>query len=149
MLNLSGFRNSINGDILEAGLQSAALNWSGRLTANCRFFQATSIQLTGFYSSPFVQPAGSFLMIGGVDIGIRQDLMKGRAQITANLTDVFNTKAFRIRNALSGYEFELFRKRESRILTINFTWRFGNGENAPQRRKQQSSSPMEEGSGGF
>jgi outer membrane receptor protein involved in Fe transport len=149
MISLNGFRNTINGDNLEPGLQSAALNWSGRAIVNYRLTPLTNLQVSGFYSSPFVQPAGSFQMIGGIDIGLRQDLFRGRAQLTTNLTDILNTRAWDIRNTLAGYTTSFYRKRESLILTINFNWRFGKEEDNLQRRRTISSPQMEEGGGGF
>jgi iron complex outermembrane recepter protein len=148
MLTLNGYRNMINGDNVEAGLQSAAINWSTRGTVNYRLFPATNLQLTGFYSSPFIQPAGSFMMVGGVDIGIRQDLFRNRAQLTVNVSDIFDTKEFRINNALTGYEMTGMRKRESRILMVTFTWRFGQGEENTQRRNVRQQQSMDDG-GGF
>ncbi|MCU0434479.1 MAG: TonB-dependent receptor [Bacteroidia bacterium] len=149
MLTLSGFRNQINGENLEAGLQSEALNWSGRLILNYRILPQTNLQVTGFYNSPFVQPAGSFIMVGGIDAGIRQDVFKGRGQFTANVSDIFDTKEFRIFNKLTGYELTAKRKRESRILMISFTWRFGKAEENPQQRRNRPTQSMDEGGGGM
>jgi iron complex outermembrane receptor protein len=150
MLTMNGFRNQINGENLEAGLQSEALNWSGRITVNYRLLPATNLQLTGFYNSPFIQPAGRFMMVGGLDFGLRQDLFKGRAQLTANLSDLFDTKEFRLTNKLTGYELNAKRKRESRILMITFTWRFGKAEESnQQRRNNRQQQSMDDGGGGM
>lgn len=150
MLTMNGFRNQINGENLEAGLQSEALNWSGRITVNYRLLPSTNLQLTGFYNSPFIQPAGRFMMVGGLDLGLRQDLFKGRAQLTANLSDLFDTKEFRLTNKLTGYELNARRKRESRILMITFTWRFGKAEeNNQQRRNNRQQQSMDDGGGGM
>jgi iron complex outermembrane recepter protein len=150
MLTLNGFRNVINGDNVEAGLQSSALNWSTRLTANYKITPLTNFQLTGFYMSPFIQPAGRFYMIGGLDAGIRQELFRGKAQVTVNVSDIFNTKRFEMFNALTGYEMTGQRKRESRVLMATFTWRFGQGEENTQRRnRQQQQQGMDDGGGMF
>ena len=88
-------------------------------------------------------------MLGGADLGIRQEVFKGKAQISANLTDVFNTRAFRMKNYTSEYEFKAGRKRESMVLMLNFTWRFGSSEEIA-KRKTQTVVPQEEmPSGGF
>jgi iron complex outermembrane recepter protein len=149
MITLNGYRNMINGDNIEAGLQSAAVNWSTRGTVNYRILPATNLQLTGFYSSPFIQPAGSFMMVGGIDIGIRQDLFRNRAQLTANVSDIFDTRKFKLENDLTGYQMTGMRKRESRILMVTFTWRFGQGEDNTQRRNVRQQQTMDDGGGGF
>ena len=149
MITLNGYRNMINGDNIEAGLQSSAVNWSTRGTVNYRILPATNLQLTGFYSSPFIQPAGSFMMVGGIDIGIRQDLFRNRAQLTANVSDIFDTRKFKLENDLTGYQMTGMRKRESRILMVTFTWRFGQGEDNTQRRNVRQQQTMDDGGGGF
>jgi hypothetical protein len=89
-------------------------------------------------------------MLGGIDLGVRQEIFKGKAQISANLTDVLNTREFKMKNYTSEYEFRAGRKRESMVLMLNFTWRFGSNEEIA-KPKTQTTMPQEEmqGGGGF
>jgi hypothetical protein len=150
MLSGAAYYNIVNGDNLEADLQSAGFQYNARITANYKVRPATSVQLSGMYFSPFIQPVGQFWMLGGIDLGVRQEIFKGKAQISANLTDVLNTREFKMKNYTSEYEFRAGRKRESMVLMLNFTWRFGSNEEIA-KPKTQTTMPQEEmqGGGGF
>ncbi len=141
MFTATGFRNMIDASNLEAGLQSEALNGSVRLSATYKVMPMTSLQLTGMYNSPFYQPVGSFQMLPGFDIGVRQELLKGRATATLNLTDVMDTRGMRMTNFSDNYDFQMRRKRETRVLTFTFTWRFGKGEESKSQKRNQQTQP--------
>jgi iron complex outermembrane recepter protein len=150
MISGSAYYNIVNGDNIEADLQSAGFQYNARVTANYRIRPTTSIQLSGMYFSPFIQPIGQFWMLGGIDLGVRQEIFKGKAQISANLTDIMNTREFKMKNYTSEYEFRAGRKRESMVLMLNFTWRFGSNEEIA-KRKVQTVIPQDDmqGGGGF
>lgn len=149
MLSGSAYYNMVNGDNVDAALQSSAFHYNARLSFTYRIFKPTTLQVSGMYFSPFVNPVGSFWMKGGVDIGIRQDIFHGKAQLSANLADAFNTRSFVVTNDASTYYFEGGRKRESMVLMLSFTWRFGSSDEIT-KRKTQTSAPMEEmPQGGF
>lgn len=148
MLSGSAYYNLVNGDNVDAALQSTAFNWNSRLSFSYKIFKPTTIQISGMYFSPFVNPIGQFWMKGGIDIGVRQDVFKGKAQISANLTDVINTREFEVKNYSSTYDFKGGRKRESMVLMLSFSWRFGSSDEIAKRRTQQV-MPQEEPQGGF
>lgn len=150
MISGSAYYNIVNGDNIEADLQSAGFQYNARVTANYKIRPATSLQLSGMYFSPFIQPIGQFWMLGGIDLGVRQEIFKGKAQISANLTDIMNTREFKMKNYTSDYEFRAGRKRESMVLMLNFTWRFGSNEEIA-KRKTQTVIPQDDmqGGGGF
>lgn len=105
--------------------------------------------MSGMYFSPMVGPVGRFWMKGGLDFGIRQDVFKGKAQLSANLTDCFNTREFEFRNIRDEYEFNGGRKRESMVLMLSFSWRFGSGDEIAKRKTQQVMPQEEMQQGGF
>jgi hypothetical protein len=140
MMTLSGNSSTVNGENIQAGLQSTQFGWSAKLSGSYKIFATTSVTLSGNYGSPWIQPLGSFQMPGGVDIGVRQDLFKNRATLTANLSDIFDTKKMNMKNYNTGYDLTAFRKRESRILMITFSWRFGSAEDL----KKKSAQPVQQ-----
>lgn len=148
MISGAAYMNSINGENIEAGLQSEAFHYNGRISSSYKILKSTTVQLSGMYFSPYIQPLGQFWMKGGIDIGIRQEVFKGKGQISANLTDVLNTREFEIKNVRDNYDFTGGRKRESLVLMLNFTWRFGSGDEIA-KRKQQVMPQDEMPQGGF
>ncbi len=149
MLSGSAYLNQVNGDNIDAALQSSAFHYNARLSFTYKIFKTTTAQLSGMYFSPFINPIGSFWMKGGVDLGIRQDIFKGKAQLSANLTDVFNTRAFEATNVTPQYNFKGGRKRESMVLMLSFSWRFGSNDEISKRKTQLSAPSDEMPSGGF
>jgi iron complex outermembrane receptor protein len=148
MLSGSAYLNSINGDNVDAALQSSAFMYNGRLSFSYKIFKPTTIQLSGMYFSPWVNPIGQFWMKGGIDIGVRQDIFKGKGQLSVNLADVFNTRGFEVSNSTAEYVFTGGRKRESMVLNLSFSWRFGSSDEISKRK--QVTAPVEEApQGGF
>ncbi|GAB4144008.1 MAG: hypothetical protein Fur0041_19020 [Bacteroidia bacterium] len=80
-------------------------------------------------------------MPSGIDLGIRQDLFKGIATATFNVTDIFDWRKMKIENQNTGYYFTFWRKRESRVAMVSFSWRFGSGEDLNQQRKKNNQQP--------
>jgi iron complex outermembrane recepter protein len=135
MLNANGFYNKINASNIESELQAAGYNWNTRMVANYKFKTNTNVQLTGFYMSPIIRPQGSFQGMNGVDLGIRQDLLKGKINIALNVTDIFDIREFKIINQTEQFKFTGLRKRESRIATLTLQWKMGSLEDREERRK--------------
>jgi outer membrane receptor protein involved in Fe transport len=149
MLSGSAYLNQVNGDNVDPALQSSAFHYNARLSFSYKIFKPTTVQISGMYFSPFVNPVGSFWMKGGMDVGVRQDIFKGKAQLSANLTDAFNTREFVVTNESDEYIFKGGRKRESMVLMLSFSWRFGSNDEI-SKRKTQINAPVEEmPQGGF
>ena len=145
MLSGSSFYNKINGDNIEASLQSEAINWNSRLAINLKVMKNTSVQVTGFYAGPMKNPTGTVKgMMNGVDAGIKQDLFKGKGSLSLNVTDIFNTRKFQIHNYGDYFDYNGYRKRESRVATLTFSYRFGSQEsNLFKSKKNQRSNDMQ------
>lgn len=149
MLSGSAYLNQVNGDNVDPALQSSAFHYNARASFTYKVLKATTVQISGMYFSPFINPIGSFWMKGGADIGVRQDIFHGKAQISANLADAFNTRSFVVTNETSSYIFKGGRKRESMVLMLSFSWRFGSNDEI-SKRKTQISAPVEDmPQGGF
>ena len=148
MWSFNLFQNTLNGSNVSAELQGTNTNWNTRLTANYRFTKDLSAQISGLYTAPMKEPTRTLRgMMTGVDAGIKYDLLKGKASLSLNVTDIFNTREFQIDIDQDYYDFTGFRKRESRVATVTFAYRFGTQENVNTRKKNQRNNPVQEGSG--
>jgi iron complex outermembrane recepter protein len=123
MLNVNGFYNKINASNIEGALQSDGYNWNSRLVGNYKFKTNTNVQLSAFYMSPVIRPQGSFQGMNGVDIGMRQEFLKGKINVSLNVTDIFDIREFKITNKTNQLDFVAMRKRESRIATLTLQWK--------------------------
>lgn len=86
------FNNKINGENIDAALQSTSNNWTVRTNISIKASKTTSLQITGMYMSAIRNPQGTFKGMSGIDIGIRRDFMKGKLNLSVNITDVFDTR---------------------------------------------------------
>ncbi len=119
------FYTKLFGDNLGEGFNNENLSWSMNLLSNFAIPKLFSVQLQANYRGPIVLPQGELEPYYGVNIGIRKDIMDKRATISANLTDVFNSRVFKIRTEDNRFIQDRLFNRETQIFTLSFTYRLG------------------------
>jgi outer membrane receptor protein involved in Fe transport len=140
------FNNKINGENIDAALQSTSNNWTLRGNINIKASKTTSLQITGMYMSAIRNPQGTFRGMSGIDIGARRDFMKGKLNLSVNITDIFDTRKMVIHNVGEGFVYDAERKRESQVANFTLVYRFGSTDaNLFQRKKsgRQMDVPMD------
>ncbi len=85
--------------------------------------------------APQTFPQGQMKENWNIDAALKFDIFKGRASVTFNITDIFNTRRFAIYSYDSFFYSDNYRKRESRIFTFQFVWRFGEIPGQNNKRK--------------
>lgn len=78
------------------------------------------------------------------DIGFRYNILKGKGSIGMRFNDMFNTMRARFNsdtpdNLTGGFRWE------SRMLNVNFNYRFGSGENRAMQRRQRDRNESQGG----
>ncbi len=131
------YQNIVNGSNIDATLQSSAINWNVRTMIAGRLSKTLSFQLSGMYMAPITLPQGKFQGMSGVDLGGKYDFWGTHASITLNVSDVFNSRHFELYNFGDGFTSTNYRKRETRIVMLAFTYRFGNTETTPRKKNKQ------------
>lgn len=144
----------------------AKINSETKLPANFTFqvnatYQAPTIALPnnggGGRGGGFMMvPASAQGMIKGfssVDVAVRKDFLKNKAaSLTLSLSDVFNTRQYELDQTTPSFWQDYIRKRESRILKLQFSYRFGKFDSQLFKRnknkKQDSDSNMQMGDPG-
>ncbi|EIM73873.1 TonB-dependent receptor, partial [Nitritalea halalkaliphila LW7] len=123
---LSGnfFYSEIIGENIEANFNNSNFSWTVNLLANMAIPKFASLQIQADYRGPIVLPQGEIEPIWGVNMGLRKDLFNKKATISVNVSDIFNTRIFRIRTTDENFDFQRLFNRETRIGTIAFTYRF-------------------------
>lgn len=142
MASFNIFRNVINADNINAELQSEATQWYGRLNWNFKLTATTSMQITGNYVSVMKSPVGEVRGMSGVDAALRQDIWKGKGNITLNVSDIFFTRKFRVYNFSDFHTYNGERIRESRIGMLTFSYRFGKNDTNQRRRGKPGEQRM-------
>jgi len=124
---LSGnfFYSEVFGDNIRENFNNSNFTWTLSLLSNYVIPNVVTLQLMADYRGPIILPQGEIEPIYGLNIGARRDLWNKRATISLNVTDVFNTRVFRVRTDDISFSQERYFNRETRIGTLSFVWRFG------------------------
>lgn len=78
------------------------------------------------------------------DLGMRYTLLEGKASLAVRVNDIFNTMYSRFNSNTPDFVFGQFRW-ESRMVNVNFNYRFGSGENRAMQRKQRDRNESQGG----
>lgn len=131
-------------------IQSSSNNLCGfaKIVSNMTLLKNTILQITGNYQSTAPISQGYTWDIYGFDLGVRRDLWKNKLTASVNLTDLFNTRL----NRSYVYETGVFdqaseRKKESRIITLNLSYHFGNAD-AGRKKNNNRSNDNDSDTGG-
>lgn len=128
-------------------IKNSGFSWMAKISSETKLPAGFTFQVTANYQSPTITlPAGGgrgggggggFMMIptsaqgtikglSAVDLALRKDFGKSKAfSATLALNDVFNTRQFELDQTDIAFSQHYLRKRESRILRLNLSYRFG------------------------
>jgi outer membrane receptor protein involved in Fe transport len=120
------FRSAISGRSIQANYTNKNISWTLSLLSNMNIPKVMQVQVAANYSGPNVTPQGIRRAIYGINVGLRKDILKDRGSVSLNITDILDTREFRLQtNVPNEFTQTSNNKRESRIATLTFTWRFG------------------------
>ena len=152
MTTLNGYQTEVNSGTENGNASNSGMQFSARMQSNMTLPQNFTLQLTGNYNSPFVMAQGRFVGMTGMDIGLRKDFLHGLFNAALSVSDVFNTQQFEVFTSGSNFEQHAVRKRETRIVMLTLTTRFGNLKPDASRRKptrNDSEGTPTDGGGGM
>jgi len=131
------FYSEINGRNIRENYFNSNFSWTLNLLTNWVLPDVATFQLMADYRGPIALPQGKIDPMYGVNIGARRDLFNRRATVSVNVSDVFNTRRFKILTDDAVFSQTRRFNRESRIATVAFTWRFG-GFREQERLQRES-----------
>lgn len=142
-LTVSGnaFHARIFGENIQSGFVNENFSWSASLLGSFRAGNWGTFQLQGNYRGPVVRPQGELLPMYGINAGYRKDFWDRRATLSISVSDIFNTRIFRV--SVDDPSFSQTREFnwETRIGTITFNYRFG-GFNNQERKERNGGGEM-------
>jgi 5-hydroxyisourate hydrolase-like protein (transthyretin family) len=113
-------------------------NWQGRLISNFVLTPSTSMQISGFYRSPFVSTQGKSLPMASMDLGIRQIVLKRKGTITLSVRDVFSSMRFGMNIDQPEYHQKTKRWRKDPDIFLGFSYRFGESQKSNNKKQQKT-----------
>lgn len=129
------------GDRME--LQNESYSWSTRMVNNFTFPRGWSAQLTGNYRSPLVMIQGEMKEMYSADFAVRKNVLNNNASISLRLSDIFDTRRFRMYNYGDNFTLDSERRRNSRMVFIGFTYRINEYERDRRRERDAMDDDMD------
>jgi outer membrane receptor protein involved in Fe transport len=146
--NVNLFYNTLSGSTEVGDISVGNVTYTARLMSSLKMpWEGGNLQLTYSYNGPAVLAQGERKAFQDLTVGFRQDFGK-ELSVTFNVSDVFNTRLF---NVLINTETAIgnsFNKPETRIATLNVSYRFG-GMQEQRRPRNNGGDDMMQNGGGF
>ena len=138
----------VNGKNVAADYFNSGYNYSGKMSMNFRFWKTASAQISGNYNSAMPIAQGKIKPMWGVDLAIKKDFLpNNRATITISASDIFFSRRFGIEQKTATFQNDSWRRRESRTVTLSFSYRFGREEWQQGKRKNKGNTGGDTGGG--
>ncbi len=138
--NLNLFRNEINVNSASSQVRSGS-NGSIKLISSTKIPKWFDLQLSGNYNSAGVTAQGEFKEVYSADLGLKRDVLKNKGSVTLSLSDIFNTREMRFDSYGDTFSQYTRFKRDSQILTVGFTYRFGKSDFQKNKRGNREDGP--------
>lgn len=132
-------------EISAANLDNAGFTWFGKVNSNTKLPWNLTLQVTGEYEGRRIEPQGEEAPEYQVDMAVKKDFFKKKNfSVALGLNDIFNTDRDLSWTTTSFSDSERYRKRVSRELRLNVSWRFGKMDTNIFKKKRNN----DEGGGG-
>jgi len=105
---------------------------------------STSAELSGEYASSQIYGTYAIEPYYGIDFGIKKSFFDKKLNVKLAANDVFDTRKARISSALSGLDYNLTQKQESRVYRLSLNYIFGSSH-VKGTRERKTSVTDEEG----
>ncbi|MBL7736238.1 MAG: TonB-dependent receptor [Chitinophagaceae bacterium] len=173
-LNTNLYYSKINGSNVVADLENERVSSFSKLNNTFKFGKGWSLQLSGEYQSKSALPVstsnssdgggGRGWMGGppstsqgyinanyGADIGLRKDfkIKNNQASLSASMNDIFRTRRYSVHSESISFIQDEWRRRDPRIVRLNFNYRFGKLDRALFKRKNTRSEGGDNMQGGM
>jgi outer membrane receptor for ferrienterochelin and colicins len=135
------------GDVIVQNLDNQANTWSARVSSKLTLPYKIDWQLNANYNGEQKTAQGKSLDQFSMNTAFSKDLLKDKATLAFNISDIFNSRKMRSYTYLdnqTSYGEMQFRKRQ---FNLSFTYRFNKGKN--DKEKQQPKKTQEENNGDF
>ena len=143
--NVNVYRNQLFGSNQSGELNATNFSYNIRFQSNWKMAKVAEFQVSLFYMGPNTFSQGRMAEMWSLDAALKFDLLKGKLNLTLNVQDIFNTRRMMIYTEDDTFIGDVYRKRESRIGTIQVTYKFGNAQQPQNQRRRNNGGGMEGG----
>jgi outer membrane receptor protein involved in Fe transport len=152
--NFNAFRNETQGDysyvdflgntVLQ-NFDNVALTWFARINSKITLPYKIDWQTNGTYNAPQTNAQGRSLGVASMNLAFSKDVLKDKATIALNVSDVFNSRKrimeTNLPNIVNSYSEMQWRERQ---VMLTFTYRFNKQKNERDRQPRREDNGGEE-----
>lgn len=138
--NLNIFRQQIDVSNLNGEIRTGT-NMNFKLNSMTRIPKWFDLQVSGNYNAPGVTAQGETRAMYSMDAGLKRDVMKSKGTVTFNVSDIFDTREMRFDSYGATFSQYTRFKRQSRVATLGFTYRFGRTDFQQRRKGGREEAP--------
>ena len=133
------YYNMISAKNLQEDLNSESWTASGRVFSTFKPFKNTDLQITYFYRPRMRVTQGTMKDMQMLTIAASRKILKDKGVVSVRVSDPFNVQRFGFEFEDVTYSQDFTRKRQSRFVTLSFTYRFGELRDRDQQRMRDRS----------
>jgi hypothetical protein len=141
-LSATGTHRIVNRNAPGSDFYSNNINGSFNLNNNFKFKKGWSAELSGNYNTAFEDAQFRIEPMGQVSLGVAKNIFNGKGTIKLNARDIFFTQVVHGAIRYQNVQERFVQSRDSRVVNINFTYRFG--KNFSDNRKRNGNGSSEE-----
>jgi iron complex outermembrane recepter protein len=102
------------------------------------FAKTWNAEINGFFRSAGIEGVIKAKSMGMIAAGIGKQIWKGKGTIRVSVRDIFYSQQFRAESRYGTVDAAFQEARDSRVLNLNFTYRFNKGKMNGQQRKRNN-----------
>ena len=131
MVYYARFVGNLAGTALDKGQPAFNLTSTNTFTLG----HGWGADLTGTYQSRQLYGFFDLLAQGQLTLGVSRSVLDNKGTLKLNATDVLYTQKTRATSTYNNYQERFYQRLDSRVVTLAFTYHFGNQKVAPTRRR--------------
>jgi hypothetical protein len=138
------FSGIVNDTFVTVNATTLTLNGSQQFT----FAKTWTAEISGFFRTGAVEGVIKSKPFGMVAFGLSKQVMKNKGTIRLNVRDIFYTQRFRAVSKYANVDAAFQERGDSRVVNINFTYRFNKGKVGTLKQRAGSASEEQNRVGG-
>ncbi len=146
--NVNIFYMKVNPNAAFQVRETNDFSWNTNLTTNFKVRPTTSVQIRGDYRAGMKTLQGRMNAMHGIDVALRQDVLKGKGSLMFNVRDVFDKRGFGGENYLTTRYSNFQHRWSKRTFNLSFSYRFGM-QDLGKNKKGDEDMPGDFNEGGY
>ena len=130
--NYNLFEGPVNGEYVKTAAANLMFNVNNQL----KFNKGWSGEISGWYRTKGVEGQILIKPFGAMSMGVAKQIIKNKGSLKLNVRDVFYTQKVKGEMNFKSTEVNFYNMRDSRVINLTFTYRFGKPlSETPSRKK--------------